>query len=230
MEHKLEAVAFDLDGTLYPNYRLNLRLIPFTLREFPLLLALGRARNRLRGRGCPREPLLSGEDYYGAQARLMAARLGKPEMEIREKVERLIYRGWESHFTRIKLYPYVRETLDKLRRAGLKLALLSDFPPEGKIRALGLEGLWDLVLCSEVLGALKPDPLPFECLARGLGLEPSRILYEGNSRAYDVRGAVNAGLQAALISPWKGRRDPKGRENAGFVFFDYRKLAQYVLG
>jgi putative hydrolase of the HAD superfamily len=225
MEHKLGAVAFDLDGTLYPNYRLNFRLIPFALREFPLLLALGKARNRLRGRGCPRESLLPGEDYYTAQARLMAAQLGKPDTaEMRKKVERLIYRGWESHFTRIKLYPYVRETLDKLRQAGLKLALLSDFPPEEKLRALGLEGVWDLVLCSEVLGALKPDPLPFECLAQGLGLEPSRILYVGNSLAYDVRGAMNAGLRAALISPWKGRR------GAGFVFFDYRKLAQYVLG
>jgi putative hydrolase of the HAD superfamily len=223
MEHKLGAVAFDLDGTLYPNYRLNLRLIPFALREFPLLLALGRARDRLRGKHCPREPLLPGEDYYGAQARLMAAQLGRTDRaEVGEKVERLIYRGWESHFTKIKLYPRVGETLDKLRRAGLKLALLSDFPPEGKLRALGLEGIWDLVLCSEVLGALKPDPLPFECLARGLGLEPSRILYVGNSLAYDVRGALNAGLKAALISPWR-------RSGAGFVFFDYRKLAQYVL-
>jgi putative hydrolase of the HAD superfamily len=221
MEHKLEAVAFDLDGTLYPNYRLNLRLIPFVLREFPFVLALGRARKQLRGKGRPRAPLLPGEDYYDAQARLMAAQLGNPDRgEIKEKVERLIYRGWASHFTRIKLYPHVRETLDKLRRAGLKLALLSDFPPEEKLKALGLADVWDLVLCSEVLGALKPDPLPFECLARGLGLAPSRILYVGNSLAYDVRGALNAGLQAALISPWGGR---------GFVFFDYRKLVKYVL-
>jgi putative hydrolase of the HAD superfamily len=225
MEHKLEAAAFDLDGTLYPNYRLNFRLIPFALREFPLLLALNWARNRLRGKGCPREPLLPGEDYYAAQARLMAARIGTADTAgVKEKVDRLIYRGWAARFTRIKLYPYVRETLDKLRQGGLKLALLSDFPPEEKLKALGLEGLWDLVLCSEVLGALKPDPLPFECLARGLGLEPSRILYVGNSRAYDIRGAAEAGFKTALISPWGGRN------GAGFVFSDYRKLAQYVLG
>jgi putative hydrolase of the HAD superfamily len=222
---KLGAVAFDLDGTLYPDYRLNLRLIPFALRELPLLLAFAGARNRLRGKGRVREPILPGEDYYGAQARLMAARLGLADpAAVREKLDRLVYRGWASHFTKIKLYPHVRETLGALRQGGLKLALLSDFPPEEKLKALGLEGLWDLVLCSEVTGALKPDPLPFERLVQGLGTEASRILYVGNSAAYDIRGAQNAGLRTALIKPW-GRRS-----GADFVFFDYRKLAKYVLG
>jgi putative hydrolase of the HAD superfamily len=225
MDHKLGAVAFDLDGTLYPNYRLNFRLIPFALREFPLLLAFGRARNRLRGKGCRREAPLAGEDYYDAQARLTAEYLGcKDPAGMREKLDRLIYRGWVPHFRRIRLYPHVRETLDRLRRGGLKLALLSDFPPEEKLAALGLEGIWDLVLCSEAIGALKPDPLSFDCLVRGLGMEASRILYVGNSLAYDVRGAVNAGLRAAYISPW-GRLS-----GADVVFFDYRTLAQYVLG
>jgi putative hydrolase of the HAD superfamily len=225
MEHKLGAVAFDLDGTLYPDYRLNLRLIPFALRELPLLLAFSAARNRLRGKGGPRETPLPGEDYYGAQARLMAARLGGADpAAVRDKLDRLVYRGWAAHFANIKLYPHVRETLTALRRGGLKLALLSDFPPEEKLRVLGLAELWDLVLCSEVIGALKPDPLPFERLVRGLGLEAPQILYVGNSPAYDIRGAKNAGLRTALIKPWARR------SAADFVFFDYRKLAKYVLG
>jgi putative hydrolase of the HAD superfamily len=225
MDYKLGAVAFDLDGTLYPNYRLNFRLIPFVLREFPLLLAFGKARNRLRGKGYPREFLLPGEDYYDAQARLTAAQLGISDAAgIKEKLDRLIYRGWVPHFTKIKLHPYVRETLDKFRRRGLKLALLSDFTPEEKLKVLGLEDVWDLVLCSEVIGALKPDPLPFESLVRGLGLEASRILYVGNSLSCDIQGAKNAGLRTALIRPWGSR------SRADFVFFDYRKLAQYVLG
>jgi putative hydrolase of the HAD superfamily len=224
MGHKLSAVAFDLDGTLYPNYRLNIRLIPFILRKLPFVLAFSEARSRLRGKGCLRESLLPGEDFYDAQARLMALRLGSSgTASIREQVDRLIYRGWDSFFTKIKLYPHVKETLVNLRRAGLKLALLSDFPPERKLKALGLDGLWDLVLCSELTGALKPDPRPFTSLVRGLDVEASGILYVGNSLAYDVRGAKNAGLRAALISP-------RRRGKADFVFFDYRKLAKYVLG
>jgi putative hydrolase of the HAD superfamily len=223
MGHKLLAVAFDLDGTLYPNYRLNIRLIPFILRKLPFVLAFSEARSRLRGKGYLRESLLPGEDFYDAQARLMALRLGSSGIAgIREQVDRHIYRGWDSFFTKIKLYPHVKETLVSLRQAGLKLALLSDFPPERKLKALGLDGLWDLVLCSELTGALKPDPLPFTSMVRGLGVEASRILYVGNSLPYDVTGAKNAGLRTALISP-------RRRGKADFVFFDYRKLAKYVL-
>ncbi|MDR2376298.1 MAG: HAD family hydrolase [Treponema sp.] len=228
MESAPEAVAFDLDGTLYPNYRLNIRLIPFALRELPLLLAFGRARNRLRSGKEPGARLLPGEDFYTAQARLVATILKAPDpRSLQDRIERLIYRGWEAHFTRIRLYPYVRETLEHLRRAGLKLALLSDFPPEQKLRNLGLEGIWDLVLCSEVLGALKPDTRPFMELIRGLDLEPGRILYVGNSVSYDIRGAKAAGLRAALVSPFQ--KSQNRTAGADFCFHDYRKLAQYVL-
>jgi putative hydrolase of the HAD superfamily len=227
MESALKAVAFDLDGTLYPNYRLNVRLVPFILREFPLLAAFSRARNRLRRGKGPGDRILPGEDFYAAQARLAAAALKTPAPQVRDKIDRLIYRGWEAHFSSIRLYPHVRETLDRLRRGGLKLALLSDFPPEQKLRNLGLDGIWDLVLCSEVLGALKPAPLSFTELVRRLDLEPERVLYVGNSAAYDIRGAKAAGLKAALVSPLlKSRNRTAG---ADFCFHDYRKLAQYVL-
>jgi putative hydrolase of the HAD superfamily len=229
MESPPEAVAFDLDGTLYPNYRLNIRLIPFGLRKLPLLLAFGRARNRLRSGEGEGARLFPGEDFYAAQARLVAAALKVPDpRRLRDTIERLIYRGWEAHFRGIRLYPHVRETLDRLRRAGIKLALLSDFPPEQKLRNLGLDGMWDLVLCSEVLGALKPDPRPFEELVRRLGLSPGQILYVGNSVSYDIRGAKAAGLRAALVSPLRKGRNRTG--GADFCFRDYRKLAQYVLG
>jgi putative hydrolase of the HAD superfamily len=229
MQPKLGAVAFDLDGTLYPNYRLNIRLIPFILRHFPLLLAFGRARDLLRGKGGKGEPILPGEDFYTAQARLMAAALksGDPAAT-REQTFRLIYRRWECLFSRITLYPHVRETLETLGRNGLKLALLSDFPPEEKLRRLDLADPWDLILCSEVIGSLKPGILPFRELSRRLDMEPSRILYVGNSVSYDIRGAKAAGFKAALISPLGSRR---GRAaGADFVFFDYRKLTRFVLG
>jgi putative hydrolase of the HAD superfamily len=272
MGHNLGAVAFDLDGTLYPNYRLNIRLIPFILRNFPLLIAFGHARDRLRGKHGPQEPLLPGEDFYAAQARLIKCQAplfpspaasggasppspspstpsrltsppspatsggtsppggaSPPSPALRATIDRLIYRGWAAHFSKIKLYPHVRETLQALRQAGFKLAILSDFPPEEKLRRLGLEGLWDVVLCSEVVGALKPGVEPFNELARRLDMDPARILYVGNSVSYDIRGAKNAGFKAALISP-PVPFAKKRLLQADFTFFDYRKLTHYVLG
>ncbi|MDR0878422.1 MAG: HAD family hydrolase [Treponema sp.] len=228
MRNDIDGVAFDLDGTLYPNYRLNLRLIPFILREFPLLLAQGKARDLLRGkRPLPKalEPAAAA-DFYDVQARYMAFFLKKEPAFIKMRMEELIYRGWEPLFRKIKPFPHVRETLRSIRDGGFRLGLLSDFPPEKKLEYMGLGGLWEVVCCSERIGRLKPAAEPFAELARRMGVRPERLLYVGNSLRYDILGARQAGMQTALIcSPLPGKR----RSRADFVFHDYRQLGKYVL-
>jgi putative hydrolase of the HAD superfamily len=234
MKAAIEGIAFDLDGTLYPNYRLYIRLFPFLFTGGTRLLwAMGKARNILRGQDVrsakpplPGDPV--GEGFYDLQARLMAEILGEDPAVVRDRTERLIYRGWEPLFRRIAPFKWVRQTLEELKAAGYKLGLLSDFPPETKLAALGLDGFWDALICSESVGRLKPDPAPFLALAKAMALPPERLLYVGNSLPYDIIGAKNAGMQAALItSPLKKRRGRTG--NADFVFSGYRQLAAYVL-
>jgi putative hydrolase of the HAD superfamily len=240
MRRDIEAVAFDLDGTLYPNYRLNVRLVPFLIREWPLVWAFGKARSIIRaaqseaalvvpGRGQIKSALpASVTNLYDWQAQLAAQQLGAEPAAVKEKIDSLIYRGWESHFKRIALFPRVRETLAALRHAGFRLALLSDFPPEQKLENLGLADCWDAVLCSERSGALKPHPLPFRDLAEALRLPPEKILYTGNSYRYDVLGAHRAGMQTAWIaSPLARlrRRIPPPL----FTFHDYRQLLHFML-
>ena len=253
----VDAVAFDLDGTLYPNYRLNRLLLPFALKEWRFLLALGRARTRIRAMqeefaaasflppetgaagavpvetGGTAEPSpgamaggrlpRTGAEFYDLQAALMAEVPGTGDAaRIREKMETLVYRGWEPLFKKIRPFPHVEETLGALKEGGLPLALLSDFPPARKLENMGLGGFWDLVLCTEETGRLKPDPLPFELLAGELKIPAGRILYVGNSLAYDVRGAKRAGMRTALL---RRRFSPE----ADFCFHDYRQLLKYVI-
>ena len=222
MREQLDGVAFDLDGTLYPDYRFFIRLIPFLLKENKLLRAMGKARNILR------KEKIEGP-FYEIQARLMAEILRDEPLAVRERTERLIYRGWEPIFKGIRLYAHARETLETFRREGLKLGLLSDFPPEKKLEYLGLADLWDAVLCSEASGRLKPDPRSFEGLARGMALPPERILYVGNNISYDIIGARKAGMRTALIRPKLKKNQSSPLGNADFVFSDYRQLCIYVL-
>jgi putative hydrolase of the HAD superfamily len=213
----LDAVAFDLDGTLYPNYRFYLRLVPFIFKEHRLLMAMGKARDALR------KAAHEGR-FYDLQARIMAEILRDDPERVKAKTERLIYRGWEPFFRDVKLFEGVRETLEDFRSAGLKLGLLSDFPPEKKLEYLDIDKLWDVMLCSELTGRLKPDPAPFLELSRELGVPCDRILYVGNSVAYDVVGARGVGMKTALIAPRFRKNAP-----ADFVFSDYRQLRRYVL-
>jgi putative hydrolase of the HAD superfamily len=236
---RFPAVAFDLDGTLYPNYQLYVRLIPFLIREQRYLRAFGKARDRMRQEGSGSE---TGESFYRKQARYMGEILKLPPESLEEKTERLIYRGWEPHFKKVRLFPFVTETLRTLKEAGVKLGLLSDFPPGTKLEYLGLSGLWDAVLCSEEIGRLKPDPLPFRELVSAMTYPPEEILYVGNSFTYDVSGASQAGMKTAWITPaWQTRRKEKLRKRdmgqagqelkgeADFIFHDYRQLRDYVL-
>lgn len=234
----INGVAYDLDGTLYPNYRLNIRLIPFILGEWPFLLAFGKARNLIRAAqeralgaaasGPAVSAAESGLEFYAAQSRLIAGFLKIDRALAQTKAETLIYRGWEKHFKKIKLYPQVKETLEVFRGTGIKQGILSDFPPERKLEYLGLAGYWDAALCSEWSGRLKPDPRPFGKLAEALELPPERILYVGNSRRYDMYGAKRAGMKTALIAFSPAPQD-RSRSFADFVFHDYRQLQNYVL-
>jgi putative hydrolase of the HAD superfamily len=229
MKSGFKAVGFDLDGTLYPNGSFYIRLLPFLAKNLPLLLAFGKARAVIRSE--QEQPgFLHGQDFYDYQAGITAKMLKKGDSAaaVKERIERLMYRGWEPHFSKVRLFRHVKEVLADFRAAGLKLALLSDFPPEAKLENMGLAGFWDCVLCSESVGALKPSPASFLEMAQRLGCSPGEVLYVGNSRRYDVEGAKRAGMKSALVTGLVSKPPPEGTD-ADFTFRDYRKLRSFVL-
>jgi len=227
MRTDIEGVAFDLDGTLYPNYSLHTKLLPFLFRETRLIIAFGKARSIIRKEQESRSTPPS--DFYNYQAEIVAKILKKPLEPVKEKIDLLIYEAWELFFKKIKLFKGAEETLAALKKNGYKLGLLSDFPPETKLEYLGISGIWDAVLCSEGSGAIKPHPLSFMELASAMSLPPEKILYVGNSRSYDVAGANRAGMKTAWIKnplfPGRGLKKPL----PDFSFSNYRQLYDFVL-
>ena len=232
MLNNIEGIAFDLDGTLYPNYRMHIKILPLLLKELRLVSAFGKARKIIRNE----QNLVSSKNavfrygsFYHYQAEVVAKILSIPADTLKEKIDCAIYRAWEPPFKKIKLFKGVKDTIAALRKAGFKLGLLSDFPPDKKLEHLGLDGLWDAVLCSECCGAVKPNPLSFKELAAAMSLPPEKILYVGNSRAYDVAGAAGAGMKTAWIKnplfPGKGLKKPL----PDFAFSNYRQLQNFVL-
>jgi putative hydrolase of the HAD superfamily len=225
---RFDAVAFDLDGTLYPARRIYalalLHMLPIARR----LEAFNAARRQLRaqGRDATRRPGSTkpacGEAFHRSEARLIAERLGLEETETRVMMERCFYAEVEELFARVRPYAGLASALRRIEGAGLRLALLSDLPPLRKLELMGLAGRFDPALCSEDSGFLKPAREPFEMLIARLGLPPSRILYVGNSLSIDVAGAKAAGMSAAIIS----RRHVK---EADLSFSNWENLADFAL-
>ena len=225
---KFEAIAFDLDGTLYPNFSFYWRAAPSVIKNLKFFRAFNSARGRLHREA--EDETVSYYDagpgsFYDKQGRYVGEALKRDPGEMRDAIERIIYRGWEPLYKKVKLFPHALDVLKEFRQMGIKTALLSDFPPEAKIEYLGLSGLWDAVLCTEELGCLKPHPYPFVKTAEAIGYAPSEMLYVGNSFPFDVLGAQKAGMKAAWIRSHRGSKDRK----ADFAFSDYRQLRDYVL-
>lgn len=221
MIYNIEAVAFDIDGTLYPSWKLFIRMPFYILRNFRFYLHFNKIRNTLHTTA----PL---SDLYEYQARLYAESAHVSVEDARKKIQRISYDGLISKFRKIKPYKYAYEFMKNCKDAGLKVGILSDFPPSQKEEIWGMKELCDVCIGSEEAGCLKPCIYPFGILSQKLGVEPSKILYVGNSHRYDVLGAKNAGMRTAYILTGINKLFNRKNPEADISFRNYRELERIV--
>lgn len=109
-------------------------------------------------------------------------------------------------------YPGAASVLARCReRAGV--AVVTDGRPEiqrAKLRAAGLDGHVDVVVCSDDLGRAhrKPDPLPFRTALDQLGAEPGNAAFVGDRPETDMVGARRLGIFAVRVHSGEYARRP----------------------
>jgi putative hydrolase of the HAD superfamily len=134
------------------------------------------------------------------------AALGVPEHEVEAEVA-------ERHaFARRVLHPRpgATRTLARLRRMGVKLAVLSVCSEEVPAAwpETELAGLFDVETFSSDCGLMKPEPEIYLRTARALEVEPSDCFFVGDGANDELRGAARVGMTPVLflpdgsISPW----------------------------
>lgn len=99
-----------------------------------------------------------------------------------------------------RLAPGAAAALTRLRAAGVKLAVCSNFDTRLRplLDSLGVGGLFDAVVVSAEVGAEKPSPVIFEAAVRALGVGPAECVHVGDDRRNDVWGGRDAGVTAWL--------------------------------
>jgi putative hydrolase of the HAD superfamily len=112
---------------------------------------------------------------------------------------------------RFRAYPEVPEVLARLREAGARLAVVSnwDVSLHDVLERTGLRPLVDAVVISAELGVAKPDPAIFHAALERLGATADGALHVGDSLEHDVAGARAAGLDAVLVAR-NGAQAPQG--------------------
>jgi putative hydrolase of the HAD superfamily len=192
---RIAAVLFDLYGTLvWPDWELinagRAALAALAGTEPAALAEQWRRTHPARMRGAHRG--LRGD----LQCMLAACGLAPTDARLRTLAEHEL-RTWSRG---VHLYPDAIPTLQRLRRSGMRTALVSNASAEAAaaVKSLGLNREVDAALLSCEVGLLKPDPRFLMLALARLGVAPGRGLLVDDV-ADNLDAARSLGLRTLLV-------------------------------
>lgn len=103
---------------------------------------------------------------------------------------------------KLRAFPDVAQNLQRLRDAGLKLAVLtnSTLPAaEAQLTFAGLRDQFEQVISTDEVHCFKPAPEVYQLAAKRLAVEPGQVRVV-SAHDWDVTGALRAGCAAAFLA------------------------------
>lgn len=186
---KLQAVLFDLDGTLIDS-----------------AADLGAAADRMRtDRGLTSRPLSDYRPYAGAGARGMlqvAFGLAPEEAQYEAMREEFFCNYERGMLVHTRLFDQVQDLLAGLMAQGLVWGIVTNKSERFTlplVRALRELDTASVVICGDTTAHAKPHPEPLLEAARRLGVEPRACLYVGDDLR-DMQAAQAAGMRSVAAS------------------------------
>lgn len=185
----MDLLIFDLDGTLVDSREDLAEAVNVTRRHMGM------------------EPLDNNRvySYVGNGAPVLVRRaLGDQasEAEVQEALEYFLEYYREHDLDHTVLYPGVRESLERLHRAGKRMAVLTNKPitmSRNIVNGLGVGDRFFRVYGGNSFEFKKPNPIGVETLMREAGVGRDRTLMVGDS-SVDVNTARNAGIPCCGVT------------------------------
>lgn len=205
-DREIAGVVFDLDGTLYDKRPVERWVVTRMLPWLPQLVRYTRVRTGLAGVDCEDGEALARETLR----RLSAAGRGQERWRrwIADRYEPTVQRAVERAG---RARPGVEGLLLRLRAAGLRLGLVSDYRgAHDRLRALEIDpGLFQFSLVTEELGAMKPAARMARHTLAGMGLPGGRMVMVGDRAFADQRFAEACGMGFLGVGTGEAARDPR---------------------
>jgi 2-phosphoglycolate phosphatase len=187
-DHRFRAVLWDLDGTIADTHRLIHHCLDYTL-------------NAHIGRGMSFE---AWEQWVGVPLRDLFPvayahhGLDAPDGDTVASLTQRYRARLAEVDGEVEPFPGVVGTLESLRRAGSRMAVVTTKHERAAIRTLknlGIADLFEAVVCGDHCAHYKPHPEPFRLACEKLALDPDSCAAVGDTTA-DVLGAKAAGVYA----------------------------------
>jgi phosphoglycolate phosphatase len=186
-------VLIDLDGTLIDSVPDLAYCVDAMMAELGL---------PARGEAAVRTWVGNGVERL-VQRALVNALDGEPEPALYARALPVFLRLYgENTSGRSRLYPGVREGLDRMRAEGMRLGCVTNKAAQFTLPLLEAKGIRDhfeLVISGDSLERKKPDPMPLLHAAGHFKVPPGEALMVGDSRS-DVKAARAAGFRIVCMS------------------------------
>jgi HAD superfamily hydrolase (TIGR01549 family) len=203
---KYDAWLVDLDGTLYTARWVRLAMaMELAIFGWSAVATLRRFRHEHEAL---RDELIAGSALAASYASPFAAQVSRTAVALAvppEQVEAIVRawmidrpQKWIRRFRRSSLLAELRD----FRARGGRTALVSDYPAQKKIQALGTGDLFEVIVASgeeQSPRNLKPDPEGYLHAAELLQVEPSRCLVIGDRDDADGAAARAAKMDFRLV-------------------------------
>ena len=100
-----------------------------------------------------------------------------------------------------RVYPEVLQTLNTLRSKDFHLVVLSNWDRRllRTLKDLRLDGFFERIYISTLIGYAKPNPGAFQHIVNDLKVSPHEILHVGDTLNEDILGAQQANIRAVCI-------------------------------
>ena len=199
---EVDAAIVDLDGTMVDTIGDFAEAITRMLADLQLSNLPANKVEHMVGKGT--EHLLRSVLAY------VLTQSGHPTQGLEEAVQALLATAlarYEHHYIAINgahsaVYVGVKEGLQALKNAGLRLACVTNKPmsfTRPLLAAKGLDGLFEQVFGGDSFPRKKPDPMPLLKTCEVLGVAPSRTLMVGDS-SNDAQAARAAACPVVLVT------------------------------
>lgn len=209
MTDPIRAVFFDLDDTLVGDGAVDAALLAIdelAARHPALDTDAMRTANATVWSGCwasQGEQWMRGELEDDALTREVWRRTLSDAGASGELVDEAVELHLAAERRTFALFEDSREVLVELRRRGVPVGLITNGPSvfqREKLRTVGIDDLFEVVVASGDIGVLKPDAEIFRHALDRAGVLSTASLHVGDSFPADVMGAVGAGLSAFWLN------------------------------